>query len=193
MKIKSNIQTLFVAPLFILTFNSCKDDCVNDKDIIMDLYPQNIAKVMPYTGNETLRFLKNKSDTISFVGEGRKTSYSREQTQSPCIEFEQLQNMNVSFHSSKNDETIGYDYYVMSRAFSNAAMVDVNYNRKLVGTYDNIYFFTNQRPEIKKDTACGVPYDSVSKFTHKLGNLTFKPGFGIIKFTINDNMYELIP
>lgn len=178
---------LFIAGLIFCSCNN--NDC---DDVIVTISQERLLRVVPYTGNETLWFLKNKQDTLAFVGEGRKTTNTRVKTQSPCDEYEQLPNVNTTFFSAITNQYIGYDYYIMSRANGNVAEVNLNYNKQQIGNYSHIYFATFQSPP-QQDIACGIVYDTVSFFTHDLGKLTFKPGFGIIKFSINNDTYELIP
>jgi hypothetical protein len=55
------------ANLFLL--NSCKPECGDVEEKYYYLNAGDTSKVA-YTGNETLRFLKNNTDTMEFIGQG---------------------------------------------------------------------------------------------------------------------------
>jgi hypothetical protein len=56
-----------MANLFLL--NSCKPECGDVEEKYYYLNAGDTSKVA-YTGNETLRFLKNNTDTMEFMGQG---------------------------------------------------------------------------------------------------------------------------
>lgn len=72
---KCNLQNAWLLILILsLQFTACKEKCGPPKQVTYDL-SQQAWDVYPYAGHDTLVFVKNNKDTLTYVGSGRKQNY----------------------------------------------------------------------------------------------------------------------
>jgi hypothetical protein len=179
--------------LIILTFNiiACKRDCPQSTDPVKTVSKYDIDLLFPYNGINKLRFLKNKTDTLVFYKTNMETSYSYTTTQADCpVKIPLEQKYLVFVDSIESNSFILFNY--VNASFSKNFRIIIN-NQTIAdaSTAD----FVRPYPPINKIKILGTDYDTVSSWqNHNNDTIVYKTlRFGLIKFTFNNNTFELIP
>jgi hypothetical protein len=90
----------------LFTLSNCKDDC--DRVIRTNLV--DLDKYVPYTGNDTVRFLRNSSDTQIFVGQGLERFYVKHKKQEDYACPEEHESVRIRFKNTQNNNEIKMEY-----------------------------------------------------------------------------------
>lgn len=193
MKALSN-SILFIFMALQLILNGCSKDRCPDTPLKGGTYNVNglyTSCLMPYGDYDTIRFLKNSIDTDIFIGEQIKTSYYHALNAYPCPEQESLQEIQQSF-IDKYSKKLTLHFYVLPANNDHGSEYEIVYNTSTFGPYragevtwcrlssDNIYV-TGRNYCVSKLKGTGGDY------------LYFGDTSGIVKFSINNSIYELLP
>jgi hypothetical protein len=132
--------------LFILS--NCKDDC--DRVIRTNLV--DLDKYVPYTGNDTLRFLRNSTDTQIFVGQGLERFYVSGGKNSNADCPEDHESVRIRFLNIKNAKEITliykydlsdgvneFEFYYQNENFNNYIIEATNKSKITVNGVDYLY------------------------------------------------------
>lgn len=187
MKIKTITYLLLISTFFY----GCSK-CVETTAAVKKVPYYEIPDLFPYNEIQTLRFLKNKTDTLIFNNLGMKTIYNysiTEETeckpQKTPLEYKYMQ-----FIDSVSKNNFVLSYYINYSFYDNFSITinDRNYvNGSPLG-------FGLKEPIVSVNVL-GKQYDTVANIISVFkDSLTFKTGrYGLLKFTSNGNLFELIP
>ena len=181
------MKKIYYLILITVVISSCKQECKEATNPPRTVSKTNESLYLPYVGNETLKFLKNGSDTIILNSQGKKTEYQYTSTQEDCPTKIPLENKYITFIDNAN--TIGFliQLYITS-TFSTYCIMKIN--NKVVYN-DHIASLSGSSSTLQ---VLNVNYDEV----HYIGDsntvlyfqFTYK---GIVKFKYYNDIYELIP
>jgi hypothetical protein len=114
----------------LFTLSNCKDDCAEKKILLKDL-----ERYVPYTGNDTLRFLHNSSDTQIFVGQGLERFYVKHKKQEDYACPEEHESVRIRFKNIQTNDEIKMEYVFDLTEFSVSSSAD--------NSYTNYKFYSN--------------------------------------------------
>ncbi len=185
MKIKTISCLLLIATIF----NACSkcEETVGRTEIVN---PTDIPKLFPYKGDEKIKFLRNKTDTIIFYNNGLQTSYNYTSTQTDCPEKTPLEKKYMQFV----DSIYGNSFYLINyRTPALNYLFNITVNKETIANSEVIDFRLSE--PIISTTILGKKYDSISVWNNQNQNsVVFKTkNNGVLKFTTNGNTFELIP
>ena len=198
MKTKTNIL-LIIATLFILLFfAACKlpspGGCPNPPETIT-LNVQGYTKsLIPYKDYDTIRFLKDKNDTVLFIGGKVQTNYVQGATQEDCPSIKLLQQMFQTFYDSVFKNNLTLRLFVPNIQGETSTAFEIIYNNGLFGNTDAMDFFcdTTQHHTAKGITVLGKSYCATE---WSITNVTifYADYYGIVKIIWLNSVYEKIP
>ena len=130
-----------------------------------------------------MKFLKNKTDTITFHKSDFITSYSYTTTQADCPVTIPLEQKYLTFIDSVEGNSFILFNYVNS-SFNNHFRIIINNQTVVDGLSGD---FVRPYPPVKSLTILGIKYDTVSTWeNHSNDSVTFKAQKGgLISFTNN--------
>lgn len=183
----------------VVTICNCKNECTPEKINIVDL-----PKYIPYTGNDTLRFLYNNTDTQTFIGQGLERFFvdSRIQPEDQC--YQQHESVRITFVNQLSSDEIKMEYVFDKIYFDEARSFLEN-----KFTYYKFYFnntrygsvLVNGDLHFRNVIANGVNYNYINVFKY-YSDTTYYFAFrrpvdnnfsGIIKInTTNNGTFEII-
>lgn len=149
-----------------------------------------LPNLFPYVEGTGVKFLKNKIDTVIFKNLGLKTTYNYTKTQSDCPTIIPLEQKYMSFIDSNWGNSFYLNYYVSSSYFN---YFSITINNKVICNAIKGEYAPNQ--PVISTTILGKKYDTVSIWNnHNSDSVIFKTiNYGVLKFTTNGNLFELIP
>jgi len=176
--------------LFLNSCDRCGEAIHHDKT---NLSETAIKRLMPYTGNESLYFLKNQAETLEFIGQGIYSDYYKERVSTDCERYDYLQRKFLTFKTSGND----------------SFMIAIYCNTPNQGGGEEYYFVAKGKdfgptfagriyspwPPVNNTIINGIKYDTVAILyqNSNYDNYTIsKPYLGVLKFRVNGNDYEII-
>lgn len=176
--------------LILLIIVACKRDCTKSTDSIKTVSEGEFKLLFPYTGIQQLRFLKNKTDTITFYKSDLLTSYSYTSTQDDCPSSIPLEQKYLTFVDSVEGNSFILFNYVNS-SFNNHFRIIIN-NQTIVDGLSGD--FVRPYPPVKSTKILGIKYDTVSSWqNNNYDSVVFKAqNGGLISFTSNKNNFEII-
>lgn len=178
--------------LILITFiiSSCKQECKNDTQPVKTVYKPDVISVIPYNGNERLKFLRNGSDTIVFYGQGIKSEYQYSTTQDDCPSKIPLENKYIVFFDSVYSNSFISQVYVNNLGNSNCL---IKTNNNIIYNGD-AYYFTNLFPPFTSIEINNIKYDSLTYKEKGSDYFYFKINTkGMLKFKSGSDIFELIP
>jgi hypothetical protein len=131
----------------LFTLSNCKDDCAEKKILLKDL-----ERYVPYTGNDTLRFLHNSTDTQIFVGQGLERFYVTTKKQEDDACPEDHESVRIWFKNTQNNDEIKMEYI-----FDN-----VNFNGYTGVNYQTFYHFYYNNINIGKQVSFKYPSPTIT-------------------------------
>lgn len=186
MKIKTFTHLLLIITTLFYGCSKCEE--VTGRTEIVN--PSEIAKLFPYLEYEKITFLKNRKDTIIFQNLGLQTTYNYTNTQTDCPEKTPLEQKYMQFI----DSAYGNSFYLINyRTAALNYLFNVTINNETVANSEVIDFRIHE--PIISTIILGKKYDSISVWKNqKLDSVMFKTiKGGVLKFTSNGNLFELIP
>jgi hypothetical protein len=178
--------------LFILTFiiSSCKQECKESTQSVKTTYKPDVISIIPYKGNEKLKFIHNDIDTITFYGQGIKTEYQYTTTQDDCPSKIPLENKYLVFFDSIFNYSFITQVYVNYLGSSNCL---IKTNNKTMYNGD-AYYFTNLFPPFTSLEINNTKYDSLTYYEKGADYFYYKINTkGMLKFKSGNDVFELIP
>jgi len=178
--------------LFILLFiiAACKRECSKSTDPVRTVSEGEFNLLFPYAGIQKLRFLKNKTDTVTFYKSDIITSYSYTSTQDDCPSAIPLEQKYLTFVDSVEGNSFILFNYV-NPSFNNHYRIIIN-NQIIVDGLSGD--FVRPYPPVKSAIILGVKYDTISTWQNNNNDsVVFKAqNGGLISFTSSKNIFELI-
>ncbi len=186
MKTKT-ITYLLLLGTFFYACSKCEETTGSTRKVS----PLDITLLFPYDNIKTVKFLKNKSDTVIFHNSGLQTTYNYTSTQSDCPEKIPLEEKYLQFIDSINGNEFLLMLYINSAFYSNFA---ISINNKIYANGNSLGFTKTSNPPISS-IILGKRYDTITSVINVFNDsLTFKKkNYGLLKFTTNGNTFELIP
>jgi hypothetical protein len=146
--------------------------------------------IVPYSGYEKLKFLRNNSDTVIFYGQGIKSEYRYTTTQEDCPSKIPSKNKYIIFIDSVFDNSFVLQLYVNYQA-GTYCIVKIN-NKILYNGYTS-GILSLSKPFISLNVA-GIKYDSLSYLVSSSDYFYYKKcSIGMLKFKSGDDVFVLIP
>jgi hypothetical protein len=185
---KTSIIKFLIPCIFLL--NAC-NKCEETTKSPSRVDQSDIPILFPYNGKEKIKFLRNSTDTIIFYNLGINTTYNYTNTQADCPVKIPLEQKNMQFIDSVYGNNIQLINYVNSADNDQFAIV---VNNAIIVEKPAINFIAKQ-PPIKSITILGKQYDSISTWNNIFkDSVTYKTlRYGVLRFTSNKNIFELIP
>ncbi|MEI6595533.1 MAG: hypothetical protein WCO28_08210 [Bacteroidota bacterium] len=192
--------TFIIFPLIafqILIFCSCSK-CGDEQVVTEDRFSDSYQVFMPFTGTDTLRFLKNGKDTVMFLGKGKEIFYNEvERGGGDCAIKYRLLNHKINFTSSNTGENLSVYYYKYSETNAFRDFFEIHFNSVLnIGPNEAVFtLITSSIPRLTI-SVLGITYNSALPLI--AGSDTIYIGFkgtsnSFIRIRQQNNIYELIP
>ena len=185
MKIKTFTYLLLISAFFY----GCSK-CKETTGTVRITSPSDLPILFPYDKIAKIKFLRNKTDTIVFENLPVQTTYNYTETQTDCPTIIPLEQKYMPFIDSTGGNSFYLNYYIRSSYFYYFS-ITVN-NNVVSNSYTDDYAPT--QPVIST-TILGKKYDTISVWNnHEGDSVIFKTiKGGVLKFTSNGNLFELIP
>ena len=188
MEIKRHyILLLLVLFISITLFSTCKPNCDPNNPpagVTGNLVPRDKSILFPYKDFDTIRFIRNNTDTVLFLGGKFETGYtSGLDNNFDCPHLNKYQFMNLTFTNSLIENIIIHESSIYSITFKDRIFKTDNV-LNVSANYDTSHIFIR-----------GISYKSVYKFNANstTDNLYFAPSRGIIKIIYKNDTYEKLP
>jgi hypothetical protein len=185
MKIKTITYLLLITALFY-GCSKC-EKTTREPEIVGKT---DLPNLFPYNESVGVKFLKNKIDTVVFNSLGLKTTYNYTETQTDCPTIVPLEQKYIPFIDSVGGNSFYLNYYVSSSYFN---YFSITINNKVICNAIKGEFAPTE--PVVTSTVLGKKYDTVSVWNnHEGDSVIFKTiKGGVLKFTSNGNLFELIP
>ncbi len=183
----SVIQFLIPCVFFLYACNKCEETTESPSNVDQS----DIPILFPYDGKEKVKFLKNKTDTVIFHKTDLVTSYSFTTTQADCPSKIPLEQKYLTFIDSIEGNSFVL-FYFKNISLNSRFRIIIN-NMAVADEYPNQFIMPY--PPLKSTTILGIKYDTISTWGNMFNDsVTYKSlRFGVLKFTSNKNLFELIP
>lgn len=190
MKTKTN--NILIVLLLVIAFSSCKRND-NSNPCPSEIEKLNLPKTFPYTGNETIRFLKG-SDTLYYKGQYFYEYYTREkQPLTPTGCFYDLMERRCLFTGTNNQDSIFISQTVQDK------FTQYNYIR-----FKQKIFVTSDTPHVGSIQIGNTFYPRVQiafdetdsncvVLEHTADETYGASGKRVLQFHIHNTNYDLIP
>jgi hypothetical protein len=182
-------KTIIYLLLLIAIFYGCSK-CKETTGAIRITSPSDISILFPYEKVAKIKFLRNKTDTIIFQNLPLQTTYNYTSTQADCPIKIPLEQKYMQFV----DSVFGNSFYLINyRTPALNYLFNITINNSTIANSEVIDFRLYE--PIISTIILGKKYDSVSVWSnHNLDSVIFKTkNYGVLKFTTNGNIFELIP
>jgi hypothetical protein len=177
---------LFLLTIVISNCNKCPD---SDSGNTYNVNQADLPYIIPYTDSSKVRFLKNGTDTLTFISQGLKNEYTKQFVGGGnCGQTDRLQQLSLIMKCKEGDF---FEIKVKNEVLNYIYLTCNNY------TFDKMfgqqYYASGSltRTFIKSMVINNISYDSVQQINDKGYYFIVKPKFGILKISTND-LYELI-
>lgn len=146
--------------------------------------------LMPYKESDTLKFLMNSKDTAVFSCGSISSSYYQSTDSDPCPKLESFQELFQTISSKTVSTVLKIHFYVVPLSYSNK--YEITYNSGNFGIYEagDVVHCRMNREQIG---VLGKTYCSSKLDGAHSDYLYFGDTSGIVKFSINNSIFELIP
>ena len=184
------IITLTYLIIIITFFYACsKCEETTGRTETLDLDFQKL--LFPYENYKSVKFLRNKKDTIIFYNYGLQTNYNYTYTQEDCPTKIPLEQKFMQFADSLFGDNFYLNYYINSAFYDNFA---ISINNTIYTNENSIGFIKTSNTPVSVNIL-NKQYDTVTIISNVLKEtLIFKKKkYGLLQFTNNGNLFELIP
>lgn len=195
MKISRSKTLPFAFLLIILTSCSDNDGCSEKEPEIYNLSPSD-KKLITYSGKDTIKFLTETNETLSFIGQGRNSfTYTEQLGQGSCTYERHFEGEKIKYANLTNGDQIDIKYDsrrdVYIEFYNNLKDYGGDFNNPLVG-------FTPPPPFDFTDLNINNQlYSDVRRFYSTWNpndTLLYSIQFGIIKVRLAPNkLFTRIP
>jgi len=176
----------------ILNIVCCKPDCKEGGTrYAEDLYKPDFTALFPYNGKQDLNFLKNGKDTITFYNLGFEDGYNYTYTDEDCTRKVPLQYKKIKF----TDSLSGTSFELLNFINENfTTRFSLKLNEKVLFEDGTSGFILLWPPYTSIDIGKNH-YDTLVYNYNKDGDYFYYKTYkmGMIKFKINNDVFELIP
>ncbi|RZK06782.1 MAG: hypothetical protein EOO46_15035 [Flavobacterium sp.] len=194
-----HIKILVITIAFFSSFSSCvKDDCDENKIVSThDLDANTYSQIMVYKDLDTVRFLKNGTDTVEFFAGKVNKKYQVDLADGGygCGK-EQYQIATQKFKNNAND-SFEIQFSKFGFAKKTADKLDVIFNDIYFQVhFESIINCGNHTPVLGKSYCYEEMFparDSRGKEPRGSEYIYYSKDFGIVKAFVNSNTYERLP
>lgn len=181
----------------VLLFSSCKNDCTPEQVINDDHFSIGYPGIMPFTGNDTLSFLKNRTDTIQFKGQGKQVFYKEiEVGGGDCPIKHRLLNNKINFIANTG-ENMSVSYYKYGVTSSITDFFEMLFNNSLkIGPQDVDEMYISSGSKIISLDVLGKNYPSVLPLPANTDTIYISgpdAHHQIVRIKYQSNIYEVFP
>ena len=179
----------------VLLWSSCKK-CSDSNGNTYNVDQADLPYIIPYTDSSKVRFLKNGIDTLTFISQGLKNTYiSQNVPGDGCSQTDKLQQFSLKMKCNESEF-----FEIINGPISSDNEISIQINNTI---FDNIFFVKNNLYDQNKTlknvfinniTIANTSYDSLTKISLKdtTTYFLFKGKIGMLKYRLNNNIYELI-
>lgn len=172
-------------------FYACNKDCENNNETFY-VYSSDLPFIIPYADTSRVKFIKNGTDTLTFISQGLKETYFDgyiSNTQSGgCGTNAKYQQNSLKMRYSDNDF---FEIFVNPNEFE-YRNIGLNVN-KTNGKFTSTQFKSIYPLPIINYTINNLKYDSVKVLLFSNSDsIIFKRKVGILKMTISNDLYEIV-
>ncbi|MGZ5283299.1 MAG: hypothetical protein ACXWEY_13565 [Bacteroidia bacterium] len=196
---KVQIKILAITIIFLSIFSSCvKDDCDQNKIVATnDLEDSTYTHIMVYKDFDTVRFLKNGTDTVLFHAGKVNKKYQIELADGGyACGKEQYQIATQKFSNNLNDSfEIQFSKFWFAKKTADKLEVIFN-NIYFAVHFEAIISCTNNTSVLEKSYCYEEMFparDSRGKAPSGSEYIYYSKDFGIVKAFVNGNTYERLP
>ncbi len=179
----------------VLLWSSCKK-CSDGTGNTYNVDQAELPYIIPYSDTSKVRFLKNGIDTLTFISQGLKNTYiSQNVPGDGCSQTDKLQQFSLKMKCNESEF-----FEIINGPISSDNEISIQINNTI---FDNIFFVKNNLYDQNKTlknvfinniTIANTSYDSLTKISLKdtTTYFLFKGKIGMLKYRLNNNIYELI-
>jgi len=201
---KNRINYIFLSLILltsILIFNTCKksSDCDPNNPPVgqtRDLFPGDKLSLLPYKDFDTIKFIKNNTDTVVFLGGKFETGYNTAFDQDPtCPHADKVQYFKLILTNNLNGIITLYEY-ILGQPLDYVSQYSITFKDRTYGPKDpNSSNSVIGYRDSTKNYIGGIVYTDVYKFNgvSTYDNLYYISGIGIIKIIYKNDIYEKLP
>lgn len=184
---KTITKTIILFTLF-LTF-SCAKECDDKKDIYYNV-DREFVKMLPYTGFDTLTFIRTSLvDTHTFIGIGKTTNYDRTSLSYDCSDYYFRENYSYKFISNTFNSPLYIGQYVAPDS-QKIPLTYINFENNFLEDFINLNFV---KPDIDSLKVLNKMYYKLEKLGQPINKTAyFDKTNGCIKIEINNETWELL-
>jgi hypothetical protein len=181
------LEYCIICSLLLFACNKCEETTKSPSRVDQS----DIPILFPYNGNDKVKFLKNKTDTVIFYKTDLVTKYSYTTTQEDCPSKIPLEQKYLTFIDSVEGNSFMLFNYVNASSSDHFRII-IN-NMTIADGYTNQFIMPY--PPFKSTTILGLKYDTTSTWSNMTNDsVTYKTlRYGVLRFTSNKNTFELIP
>ncbi len=181
------LKYAIICSLLLFACNKCEETTNSPTRVDQS----DIPILFPYNGKDKVRFLRNKTDTVIFHKSDLVTTYSYTTTQEDCPSKIPLEQKYLTFIDSVDGNSFMLFYY-KNTSLNSRFRIIIN-NLTIADEYPNQFIMPY--PPIKSTTILGVKYDTTSTWSNMANDSVFYKTlrYGVLRFTSNKNIFELIP
>jgi len=181
------LQYCIICSLLLFACNKCEETTKSPSRVDQS----DIPILFPYNRKDKVKFLKNKTDTVIFYKTDLVTTYSYTTTQEDCPSRIPLEQKYLTFIDSVEGNSFMLFNYVNASSSDHFRII-IN-NMTIADGYTNQFIMPY--PPFKSTTILGLKYDTTSTWSNMANDsVTYKTlRYGVLRFTSNKNIFELIP
>jgi hypothetical protein len=185
---KKQLYITTVLLTIILFYSSCKR-CSDGTGNTYNVNQADLPYIIPYSDTSKVRFLKNGTDTLTFISQGLKNTYlSQTMPDDGCSHTDKLQQYSLMMKCNESE------FFEIEKEI-NYASINVN-NSIYKNLYGRNYYVAGSNPTgffVDTITINNIKYDSLNKLFYNSSNYVIaKSKVGLIEMVVNGQKYELI-
>ena len=175
-----------------LLLTACSRDCdSNGTNTPKILGPPIETGFFPNEKVPYLKYLKNSKDTIIFYNLGVQQSFENVTTQDDCPRLQPLERLRQVFLDSLYNDFFSLRLYITDNPFSQYFSITIN-NQEMANTNAAKFSYSPPPPPILY--ILGRKYEYYTKWKNEKNDSDYFVAYkeGLLKFTNNNNYFELI-
>jgi hypothetical protein len=196
---------LYSAPLFIfllqgvLMISCCQSPCDDNRHIDKDQFSIFYPGYVPFSGIDTLLFLKNGTDTITYIGQGKNIYFQEvNRPDNDCSVKYRLLNHSITFKNKFNINDLYVHYYIYSETNAWRDFYEWQFSNIKIGP--NEAFSSSRHTTTMQILGRTYQYiEGVTSNTNQDDSLYFnynlddEPEVHIVRIKNGMDIYEVIP
>lgn len=194
----TNFFYLIVFTLFIAKFISCGKKCDPVQVVTEDRFGIGYPGIMPFTGTDTLIFLKNSMDTVKLYGSGKEVFFvDAFRGGGDCEVHYKLLNHNIDFKKITGQKFLNIHYYKYSETNAFRDFFTTTFDNSLmIGPMDVNKLYSSSSTKLIKLRVLGIEYPNVLPLNQNADTIYLMgpdPKHQIVRVKNGNDIYEAIP